>query len=86
MGSQQVATNHHAIRMESLDLSAQACGPAGPKTRCVEILSVVVMFGLLDRCNDGLETQLSTAPLSVAQKAAGAGSSWSPGKHRSQAP
>ncbi len=46
----------------------------------VEILGVVAMFGFLNRWNDSMATPLESAPLAVAQSAAGA-HGFEAGKH-----
>ncbi|TNE37001.1 MAG: carboxymuconolactone decarboxylase family protein [Alphaproteobacteria bacterium] len=46
-----------------------------------EILSVISLFGFLNRWNDSLATPLEDEPLAFAT-ATNPGGSWSPGKHR----
>ncbi|TNE57517.1 MAG: carboxymuconolactone decarboxylase family protein [Alphaproteobacteria bacterium] len=46
-----------------------------------EILSVISLFGFLNRWNDSLATPLEDEPLAFAE-ATNPGGSWSPGKHR----
>lgn len=50
--------------------------------QCIEIVSVIALFGFLNRWNDTLATTLEKEPLDFASGTL-AGAGWKPGKHES---